>query len=182
MIAKEKGKEGKWVVTLDFPSFFPFMMYSEKRELREELYRAYTSRANKGNESDNNEIVKKIASLRHEKANLLDYDSHAHLTLKERMAAKPETVTCFLQDLLEKARPVAVKEMEGLKSFVVENGGPEDLQAWDLSFWSEKLKKQKFDINDEQLKPYFKLENVVDGVLLILGGLPRFFIVLVKGV
>ncbi|MFT6604669.1 MAG: peptidyl-dipeptidase Dcp, partial [Bacteriovoracaceae bacterium] len=167
MTAKEKGQAGSWVFTLDFPSFFPFMMYAEKRELREKLYRAYISRANNGNECDNNEIVKKIANLRHEKASLLGYDSHADLTLKERMAAKPDTVKTFLEDLLNKAKPVAEKEIKDLIEFVKENNGPEDFQAWDYSFWAEKLKKKKFDINDELLKPYFKLENVVDGVFTV---------------
>ncbi|MBK24184.1 MAG: peptidase M3 [Halobacteriovorax sp.] len=167
MIAKEKGKEGKWVITLDFPSFGPFMKYSNRRDLRETVYKAYTSRANKGNDCDNNEIIKKIAKLRHEKAQLLGYDSHAHLTLQERMAAKPETVTGFLNTLLEKAKPVAEKEIDGLKEYIVKNGGPADVQAWDLSYWSEKLKKEKYDINDELLKPYFKLENVVEGVFKV---------------
>ncbi len=167
MTAKEKGQAGSWVFTLDFPSFFPFMMYAEKRELRERLYRAYISRANNGNECDNNEIVKKIANLRYEKASLLGYASHADLTLKERMAAKPDTVKTFLEDLLNKAKPVAEKEIKDLIEFVKENNGPEDFQAWDYSFWAEKLKKKKFDINDELLKPYFKLENVVDGVFTV---------------
>lgn len=167
LVAKEKKKEGNWIITLDFPSFIPFMMYAENRELRKTIFTAYASRANNGNDSDNKEIVKEIAALRFEKSNLLGYDSHAHLTLEERMAANPETVETFMNNLLDKAKPVAVKEMDELKAFVAKNGGPKDLQAWDNSFWSEKLKKEKFDINDELLRPYFKLENVVEGVFTI---------------
>lgn len=167
MVAKERGHEGKWAVTLDFPSFMPFMKYSNKRELRENLFRAFTSRANKGNDTDNKSIVKKIANLRHEKANLLDYKTHAHLTLTERMAATPETVESFLNDLLVKAKPVAEKEMEDLKSYIAKNGGPSELMPWDYAYWAEKLKKEKYDINDELLKPYFKLENVIDGVFSV---------------
>jgi peptidyl-dipeptidase Dcp len=167
MVAKEKGKEGQWVFTLDFPSFGPFMRYADKRALREKLYKGYSSRANKGNDCDNNEIVKKIASLRHEKAQLLGYQSHAELTLTERMAADPKTVENFLGDLLKCAKPIALEELKGLKNFAIENGGPSDFESWDTGYWAEKLKKEKYEINDELLKPYFKLENVIDGVFSV---------------
>ncbi|MEC7276740.1 MAG: M3 family metallopeptidase [Bdellovibrionota bacterium] len=165
-LAKEKENEGKWAVSLDYPSFVPFMTYAENRELREKLYKAFTSKAFKGNENDNQDIVKKIALLRHERANLLGYKTHADFVLEERMAESPAKVMEFLNNLLDKAKPIAVKEMDELKAYAEKNGGPagDDFRPWDQSFWAEKLKKEKYDFDSEKLKPYFKLENVVDGV------------------
>jgi len=161
--AKEKGKEG-WLFTLDFPSYYPFMTYLEDRDLRKQMYMAYTTRAFKGGETDNREIVKEIALLRHQRAKLLGYDTHANFVLEERMASKPEKVKSFLEDLLEKAKPFAEGELKELNEFATQNGGPEKLENWDVSFYFEKLKKEKFNIDDELLKPYFKLENVVSGI------------------
>jgi peptidyl-dipeptidase Dcp len=169
MLAKEKGHEGKWAVSLDYPSYVPFMTYAEKRELREKLYRAFSSKAFKGNEHDNQEIVKQIAGLRHKRANLLGYKTHAEFVLEERMAEKPEKVREFLDNFLDKAKPIATREIDELKAYATEKGGlaAEDFMPWDYGFWAEKLKKEKFDFDSEELKPYFKLENVVDGVFLV---------------
>ncbi len=169
MLAKEKGHEGKFAVTLEYPSFVPFMTYATKRELREKMYKAFSSKAFRGNDKDNREVVKKIANLRHERANLLGYKTHAHFVLEERMAQEPAKVNEFLGNLLDKAKPVAVKEMDELKKFCKENGGvnPDDFMPWDYSFWAEKLKQDKFNFDSEQLKPYFKLENVVEGVFTV---------------
>ena len=167
LVAKEKGHEGKWAVTLDYPSLIPFMTYAENRELRQRLYMANGSKSCKGDELDNKENIKKLSSLRHKRATLLGYESHAHFTLEERMAANPKTVTDFLEDFLSKAKDQAKKEMEDLQEYVIKNGGPSDLQNWDYAFWAEKLKKDKFSIDDEMLKPYFKLENVIDGVFQV---------------
>jgi len=165
--AKELGKEGKWAFTLHYPSYIPFMKYAKNRALREELYRAFASRGCKGNEFDNKEILKKIAQLRHQRANLLGYETHAHFILEERMAQSPERVKTFLNDILEPATPAAQKELEELKSYAKKLDNLEDLQRWDFSFYSEKLKKEKFNIDDEALKPYFKLENVIEGVFTV---------------
>lgn len=162
--AKEKGKENAWVFTLDFPSYGPFMTYSENRELKEQLFKAYGSKAFKGNKYDNQEIVKRISNLRHERANLLGYESHAAFVLQERMAESPDKVKKFLNDILDSALPFAQKELEELKQYSKKLNGPEDLKKWDVSYYAEKLKKEKFAIDDELLRPYFKLENVIQGV------------------
>jgi len=165
-LANSKGHEGKWAVTLDYPSYIPFMTYAHNRDLREKVYRAFSSKAFKGNDKDNQEIVKKIAILRKERANLLGFPTHAEFVLEERMAEKPAKVKEFLNNLLDKARPQAEAEMKELREFAEKNGGPkaDDFKPWDQSYWSEKLKKQNFDFDSEELKPYFKLENVVQGV------------------
>ncbi len=163
MTAQQKGKEG-WVFTLDYPSYVPFMTYADNRALREKLYRAFSSRAFKDNEFNNSEIVKKIVNLRQERAELLGYKTHAHFVLEERMAESPDKVNHFLNDLKQYAKPSALKELEDLKAFAKSLGGPEDLQRWDSGYYTEKLKKERFSIDDEMLKPYFQLEKVVDGV------------------
>ena len=161
LLAKEKGVEG-WAFSLDYPSYIPFVTYSKRRDLREKMARAFGSRANKGNENDNREIVLRIANLRHQRAKLLGYDSHADFVLEERMAEKPAKVEAFLKDLLSKAKPAALKDLEKLKALASKDGISE-LQKWDSSFYSEKLKQELFDLDDEKLKPYFQLENVLQG-------------------
>lgn len=163
MAAKEKGKEKSWLVTLDYPSYIPFMMYSENRNLREQLYKAFGSRAFKNNDYNNENIVKEIAALRHERANLLGYASHATFVLEERMAEKPEKVYNLLNELLTYAKPVAISELQEIQKISNELNGPNPIERWDFSYYSEKLKMQKFAINDEMLKPYFQLEKVIDG-------------------
>lgn len=162
--AKEKGKENAWVFTLDYPSYGPFITYSENRELKEQLFKAYGSKAFKNNNHDNQQVLKQIAVLRHERALLLGYQSHADFVLEERMSESPNKVFLFLENLLDNALPFAKKELEELKSYINLNNGPEDIKKWDLPFYAEKLKKEKFAIDDELLRPYFKLENVIDGV------------------
>jgi len=162
--AKEKGKENAWVFTLDFPSYGPFMMYSDNRFLKEQLFKAYGSKAFKNNEYDNQIILKRIAELRHSRALLLGYTSHADFVLEERMAQSPTKVTSFLQNLLDYALPCAKDELNELTNYSKLMGGPEELKKWDIPYYSEKLKKEKFSIDDELLRPYFKLENVVEGV------------------
>lgn len=169
LAAKEKGYENKWLFTLEYPSFGPFMTYVEDRALREKVYRAFTSKCFKGNERDNQEHIKKLARLRHERACLLGYESHAHFILEERMAKTPDQVLSFLNGLLDQAKPHALKETEELKEFAAAHGGPapEEFMPWDGSFWFEKLRKDKFDFDSEELKPYFKLENVIEGVFTV---------------
>jgi peptidyl-dipeptidase Dcp len=169
ILAQEKGHEGKYAVTLEHPSFVPFLTYANNRELREKLYRAFSSKAFRGNDKDNREIVKKIANLRFKRAQLLGYKTHAHFVLEERMAQDPAKVQSFLDNLLDKAKPVALNEMEELKSFSESKGGVKasEFMPWDYAYWAEKLKQDKFSFDSEQLKPYFKLENVVDGVFTV---------------
>lgn len=164
--AEEKGKEG-WVFTLEYPSYIPFMKYAENRELRKKMAIAFGAKGFHNDELDNQENVLKIVKLRQERANLLGYKTHAHFVLEERMAKSPENVERFLQDLLEKAKPAAEREFAQLTNFAKKRDGIEELQKWDSAFYSEKLKQELFELDDEQLKPYFKLENVIDGVFTI---------------
>jgi peptidyl-dipeptidase Dcp len=165
-IAKSENKEG-WIFTLDYPSFIPFMKYAENRALRQELTTAFGSKAFKGDELDNQANVLEIAKLRHERANLLGYETHAHFVLEERMAETPEKVISFLNELLEKAKPAADREFKQLTNFAKKLDGIDELQSWDSSYYSEKLKQELFDLDDEKLKPYFKLENVIDGAFTV---------------
>lgn len=171
MTAKEMGKENSWVFTLQFPSYIPFMSYADNRELREKMFRAYGSKAFKGDENDNQQIILKKVRLRHERANLLGYNSHADFVLEERMAESPSQVMSFLDNLLHHAKPVAEKEVKEIAGYAKSIGGPEVLQKWDMAYFSEKLKMDKYSIDDELLKPYFKLENVIDGVFKVAGKL-----------
>jgi peptidyl-dipeptidase Dcp len=163
-LAKSKDKTSGWMLTLDYPSYIPFMKYAKNRALRKELSMAFGSKSFKGDEFDNKEIVLKIANLRHERANLLGYKTHANFVLEERMAETPEKVHSFLNELLEKAKPAAEREFKQLEDFAKELDSIDKLQKWDGSYYSEKLKQKLFSLDDEQLKPYFKLENVIDGV------------------
>lgn len=164
--AKSEGKDG-WIFTLDYPSYIPFVTYADNRELRKELTLAAGRKAFQGNEYDNRENVLKIAKLRHERANLLGYKTHADFVLEERMAQNPETVKKFLADLLEKAKPAAEREFAELTAFAKELDGIDRLEKWDGGYYSEKLKQKLFDFDDEKLKPYFKLENVQQGAFTV---------------
>ncbi|MCB0398972.1 MAG: M3 family metallopeptidase [Winogradskyella sp.] len=165
-LAESKGKDG-WLITLDYPSYIPFMTYADNRALREKLSKAFGSKGFKNDELDNQNIVLKIANLRFERAQLLGYKTHAHFVLEERMAQTPEKVNAFLNELLEKAKPAAVKEFEELETFAIDLDGIEQLQKWDSAYYSEKLKQKLFDLDDEKLKPYFKLENVINGAFTV---------------
>jgi len=159
-----KGKqEGQWLFTLHGPSYVPFLTYSAKRELREKMWRAYNSRAFR-DANDNEPVAKRIAQLRHDRAKLLSYKSHADFVLEERMAEKPEKVTSFLFQLLEKAKPAALRDIEAVRTLKKELGDPSELMPWDYGYYSEKLKMRSYDLDQEQLRPYFKLENVIQGV------------------
>ena len=164
--AKEKGKKG-WMFTLDYPSYIPFMTYADNRELREKLSLAFGARAFQQNPHNNEENVLTIANLRHDRSQLLGYESHAHFVLEERMAKTPKKVTSFLNELLEKAKPAAQKEFDELQAFANKIDGIDQLQKWDGAYYAEKLKQERFDLDDEQLKPYFKLENVIRGVFTV---------------
>lgn len=165
-IAKSMDKEG-WVITLDYPSYIPFMTYADNRELRKKLAIAFGSKGFQKNEFDNQEIVLKIVKLRHERAQLLGYNSHAHFVLEERMAESPEKVTSFLNDLLEKAKPAAQKEFNELEQFAKELDGINHLEKWDGAYYTEKLKQKLFSLDDEKLKPYFQLEKVLNGAFTV---------------
>ncbi len=164
--AKQKGLEGKWVFTLHFPSYGPFMTYCKNSELRRQMYMASATKAAVAGERDNREIVKSIAKLRHQRANLLGFKTHSHFVLEERMAGKPETVWTFLNDILQKARPAAEREQKELEDFARKLDRVE-LKPWDISYYSEKLKKEKFSIDDEMLRPYLQLDRVLEGAFTV---------------
>ncbi len=164
--AKEKGKDG-WMFTLAYPSYIPFMTYADNRELRKELSLTFGSKAFHKDELDNQEIVLQIANLRYQRAQLLGYDSHAHFVLEERMAETPEKVNSFLDELLQKAKPAAQKEFAELETFAKGLDGIDQLQKWDGAYYAEKLKQKRFNLDDEKLKPYFELKNVINGVFTV---------------
>lgn len=165
-LAKSKELEG-WIFTLDFPSYIPFVTYADNRELRKEMAIAAGKKAFQNNEFDNQEITLKIAKLRFERANLLGYETHSHFVLEERMAQNPDKVKSFLNDLLAKAKPAAQKEFAELTAFAKELNGIDQLEKWDGAYYSEKLKQKLFNLDDEKLKPYFQLENVLNGAFTI---------------
>ena len=165
-LAKSKELEG-WAFTLDFPSYLPFVTYVENRALRKEISIAAGKKAFQNNQFDNQNNVKEIVRLRHERATLLGYPTHAHFVLEERMAQNPEKVITFLNDLLDKAKPAAEKEFAELTVFAKELDGINQLEKWDGAYYSEKLKQKLFNLDDEKLKPYFKLENVLKGAFTI---------------
>ncbi|GGX16809.1 M3 family metallopeptidase [Aquimarina muelleri] len=165
-MAEAKNKKG-WLITLDYPSYIPFITYADNRELRKKLALAFGSKGFNKDSLDNQEVVLKIVNLRHQRATLLGYASHADYILEERMAETPNTVFSFLNEILEKAKPTAENEFKQLESFAKELDSIDALQKWDGAYYSEKLKQKLFDLDDEKLKPYFKLENVIDGVFIV---------------
>jgi len=165
-LAESKNKEG-WLITLDYPSYIPFMTYANNRELRKKLAIAFGAKGFHNDKLDNQDHVLQIAKLRFERAQLLGYKTHAHFVLEERMAKTPENVAQFLHELLEKAKPAAEGEFLKLQDFAKDLDGIDQLQKWDSAYYSEKLKQKLFELDDEQLKPYFKLENVIDGAFTI---------------
>lgn len=165
-LAESKDKTG-WLFTLDYPSYIPFITYADNRELRKKLSLAAGAKAFKGDALDNQANVLQIVNLRHERANLLGYKTHAHFVLEERMAETPETVLKFSNELLEKAKPAAKREFKNLENFAKSLDNINRLEKWDGAYYSEKLKQKLFSLDDELLKPYFKLENVIDGAFTV---------------
>ena len=164
--AKKKGKDGGWLFTLQIPSVLPIFKYAKNRKLREKINRAYGARAFK-DEFDNREILLRIAQLRQERAELLGYKTHAQYVLEERMAETPETVEGFLERVYSVAFPAAKKEVEEIKKLAKETDNIVDFQTWDSAYYSEKLKKIKYNYDEEELRPYFKVENVIDGLFQV---------------
>jgi peptidyl-dipeptidase Dcp len=162
--AKEEGMEGKWVFTLDAPSRIPFLQYADNRDLRKELFLAYINKGNNDNENDNKAILSKIVRLRTEKARLLGYASHADFILEKNMAKQPENVYKLLNQLWERSVPVANQKAVELQARINADGRGFSLEPWDWWYYAEKVKKEKYNFDEEALRPYFKLENVIGGV------------------
>lgn len=165
-VAEEQGKPGQWAFTLHYPSFIPAMTYLKNRDIRQKLFLAYNSKSCKGDELDNQETILSLLTLRHKRANLLGYTSHAAFILEERMAKSPEKVLDFLDGLLEKAKPKAEEDVREIEDFARQLDGLDRLQRWDFAYYSELLKKKRFELDDELLRPYFQLEKVVEGVFI----------------
>ncbi len=168
--AKTKGKEG-WLFTLDYPVYLPFVTYIQDRELRKKMVLAKNALGFQDNENNTEETLLTIAKLKIKKANLLGYKTYADYVLEERMAKTPGTVKNFLNELLEKSTPFANKEFAELEQFAMEKDGIGKLERWDGAYYSEQLKKSKFNLDEEELRPYFSLENVLNGVFDIAGEL-----------
>lgn len=162
--AKKANMEGKWVFTLQKPSMIPFLQYSEKRNLRERLYKGYLNRGNNYNENDNKELIKKILVLSKERANILGFETTADYILNDRMAKAPANVYNLLKQVWTPALTVAKKELADMQELAKSEGMNETLQSWDWWYYSEKVRKAKYDLDEEQLRPYFKLENVREGI------------------
>lgn len=163
LAAKTKDKEG-WLFNLQYPSYVPFLKYADNRELREQIFRASSSRANHGNENDNNDIIRRIVELRLEKAKLLGFRTHAEYKLEERMAETPEKVHVFLNELHRASKPFAMKEFAEVQEYAANDGLDGALQRWDWAYYSEKLKSEKYSFTEEEVKPYLQLEKVIEGV------------------
>ena len=161
--AKKRNLEG-WVITLDYPSYGPFMQYADNRARRQELWTAYNSKGNRDNENNNNEIIKQIANLRLQQANILGYKTYADYVLSERMAESTSNVENFLNELLQSAMPIAKADVINVNEYAKNNGADFDIQRWDYSYYSEKLKEAKYAFNGEMLRPYFQLDKVRDGI------------------
>lgn len=165
--AEKDGKVGKWVFTLNNPSIMPFLQYSSKRDLREKMFRAYMMRGNNGNDKDNKALINQIVNLRLQRAKLLGYTDHASLVLDRNMALNSQNVYNLLNQLWEPALNRAKNEMADLQSFIDKEGKSFKLEAWDWRYYAEKVRKEKYDLDEEQLKPYFKLENVREGIFQV---------------
>ncbi|MGQ9643718.1 MAG: M3 family metallopeptidase [Ignavibacterium sp.] len=162
-LAEANGLKGKWAFNLQRPSWTPFLQYSQRRELREKLYKAYINRGNNNNEFDNKEIIKQIVQLRIEKAKLLGYETYANFKLEKNMAKTPESVMKFLNELWLPSINQAKAEAAEMQKLIDAEGGNFKLAAWDWWYYSEKVKKAKYALDEEMIRPYFKMENVRKG-------------------
>ncbi len=162
-LAKAKNKEG-WMFNLQGPGYIAFMKFADNRKLREEIYKAYNSRAYHNNKNNNEETIRQIVNLRLERAKLLGYPNHAAYVLEERMAESPAKVNAFLTQLHEASRPAALKDLADVAEYAKAHGFKGNLERWDWSYWSEKLKNERYGFDEQAVKPYFKLENVIGGV------------------
>jgi oligopeptidase A len=159
---------GPWHITLDFPSYEPFMQHSRRRDLREQIYRAFVTRASEG-DLDNTPNIEKILALRHEMANLLGYSTYAELSLARKMAPSVEAIDKLMGELRSASYGTAVKELADLKAFAAEKGAAEahDLTHWDTAFWAERIREERYGLSDEELRPYFPLPQVLDGLFAL---------------
>jgi peptidyl-dipeptidase Dcp len=165
--AKNRDLAGKWVFTLNNPSVMPFLQYADNRNLREKIFKAYMQRGNQGNEYDNKEIIQSLAALRAERAAILGYKNHAAYVLEESMAKTPEQVNRLLEQLWKAALPVAKQEAKDLQAKIKSEGHNFELASWDWRYYAEKVRQEKYNFDENSMKPYFSLENVTEGVFSV---------------
>ncbi|MBR8537257.1 M3 family metallopeptidase [Carboxylicivirga sediminis] len=165
--AKEMGLEGKWVFTTHKPSMLPFLQYADKRELREKLYKGYYMRGNNNDSLDNKAIIEEIVNLRVQKANLLDYETYADYVLEERMAKTSDKVYELLNELWDRALPVAKKERAAMQAIIDREKGGFKLASWDWWYYAEKVRQEKYNLDENEVRPYFELNNVRDGAFAV---------------
>ena len=168
--AAERDLDG-WVFTLAYPSYGPFITYADNRDLREQMWRAYNSRGNRGNENDNNEIIREMTHLRYQQAKLLGYSNYSEYVLSNRMCETPAQLSKFFDQLLNASMPYAIQDLKDVSNYASRHGAKLPLQRWDFSYWSEKMKQDKYDFDEELLRPYFQLENVRQGIFNLYGRL-----------
>ena len=165
--AKKDGQEGKWSFTLQKPSLLPFLSYADSRELREKLYRGYFMRGNNNNENDNKTVVNKFANLRLNKAKLLGYADFASYVIAENMAKTPDAAYNFLKQVWAPALETSKSDLKEMQAIIDAEGGKFELASWDWWYYAEKLRKAKYDLDESETKPYFTLENVINGYMYV---------------
>lgn len=165
--AVKADMQGKWIFTLQKPSMIPFLQYAENRELREKIYRGYSMRGNNDNEFDNKKVIEQIVQLRDERARLLGFENHAAYVIEVNMAKTPENVYRFLHKLWEPAIRVAKEERAAMQEIIDRRGGSFKLASWDWWYYAEKLRKEKYDLDEADTKPYFSLENIRTGIFFV---------------
>ncbi len=170
-VAKEEGMEGKWVFTTQKPSMIPFLQYAENRDMRKKLYDAYLNRGNNGDQYDNNKILADIVRIRADRAKLLGYRTHADIVLETRMAKTPDNVLNLLNDLLDRSLEVAIRERDEMQKLVEAEGGKFNIEPHDWWYYAEKLRKAKYDLDENEMRPYFSLDNARDGAFAVAGKL-----------
>lgn len=173
-MAERDGKTG-WLFTLDFPSYLPVMTYADNRELREEVYTAFVTRASdqgpNGGQWDNTSVIAEILYLRHQLANLIGFDNHAERSLATKMAQSPQQVLDFLNDLAARSKPIAEQEVAALRTFAKESANMDAIEAWDMTYFAEKLRQQRYAISQEEVKQYFPENKVVPGLFAVVNRL-----------
>ncbi|MDH5694450.1 MAG: M3 family metallopeptidase, partial [Gammaproteobacteria bacterium] len=183
--AKQMDKDG-WLFTLEFPSYFPIITYADNRQLREEMYTAYVTRASDEGPNagrwDNTKLMEQILALRYEAANLLGFPNYAARSLATKMATRTDQVVLFLEDLAKKSLPMAHKELKAIKDFASTQADVEALEAWDIPYYSEKLRQHQFNISQEELKPYFPEQKVLEGMFWVVNELYGFTIEEARGI
>ena len=167
-VATERSYEGKWAFTHHNPSVMPFLTYADNRDLREKMKKTYINRCNNDNEYDNKDNIRELVNLRMEKAGLLGYPSHAHFILEENMAGTPGRVNEFLDQLWSAALPIARQEAQDLQAMIYQEGHEFSLKPWDWRYYAEKVRKERFDLDEEETRPYFSMQNVIDGTFMVV--------------